>query len=406
MTRRVVIVGAGLAGFRAAQELRAQRYDGEVVLVGAETHPPYDRPPLSKQVLAGQWSPQHAFLGAAEGTGLDGSVELRLGTTAKALHTADHQLVVDTGEALRFDALIIATGAAPRTLPGRLPPGVHTLRTLDDCTAIRSDLLRGGPLVVVGGGFVGAEVAAVARELGLHVTIVEALAAPLERAVGASAGAMCGQIHEEHGVTVMCNVAVEGCDGSSRVERVRLSDGARLDAGLVVVGIGVRPNTGWLENSAVPLDDGVVCDEFGCADQEHRIYAAGDVASWLNPSTGRRIRVEHWTSANEQARIVAHNITHPHQQRALDAVPYFWSDQYGQRIQLVGQADPGMRTTVLTRPGGGAHRLVLFSENGALSAALGFGWTRAVALCRRVITGGGSLDEAVAQVRKAAGMAA
>lgn len=399
MNRRVIIVGAGLAGFRAAQELRAQGYDGEVVLVGAETHPPYDRPPLSKQVLSGQWSPRHAFLGTAEGTELDGSVELRLGITAQALRTADHLLVLDTGEALAFDALIIATGAAPRTLRGRVPPGVHTLRTLDDSTAIRSDLLRGGPLVVVGGGFVGAEVAAVARELGLRVTIVEALATPLERAVGAAAGAICGQIHEEHGVTVMCNVAVEGCDGSSRVERVRLSDGACLDAGLVVVGIGVRPNTGWLENSSLPLDDGVVCDEFGCADQEHRIYAAGDVARWLNPGTGRRRRVEHWNSANEQARLVAHNITNPHQQRAMDAVPYFWSDQYGQKIQLVGEADPRMRTTVLTRRGDEAHRLVLFSENGTLSAALGFGWTRAVAHCRQVITRGGSLEEAVARAR-------
>lgn len=399
MNRRAIIVGAGLAGFRAAQELRVRRYDGEVVLVGAETHPPYDRPPLSKQILSGQWSPHDAFLGTAEGTELDGSVELRLGTAAKALHTADHQLVLDTGEALAFDALVIATGTTPRTLQGRVPPGVHTLRTLDDSTAIRSDLLRGGPLVVVGGGFVGAEVAAVARELGLRVTIVEALSAPMERAVGAAAGAICGQIHQAHGVTVKCNVSVEGCDGSSRVERVRLSDGAGLDAALVVVGIGVRPNTGWLETSALPLDNGVVCDEFGCADQENRIYSAGDVARWLNPRTGRRSRVEHWNSANEQARLVAHNITNPHQQLAMDAVPYFWSDQYGEKIQLVGEADPRMQTTVLTRRGDEAHRLVLFSENGTLSAALGFGWARAVALCRRVITRGGSLEEAVAQVQ-------
>ncbi|MGH3343198.1 MAG: NAD(P)/FAD-dependent oxidoreductase [Carbonactinosporaceae bacterium] len=395
MTERVVVVGAGLAGARVAQELRAQQFGGGITLVGAERYRPYDRPPLSKQVLQGRWRPDRALLSYPSEPD---DVDLRLGTRARRIHLGERQVILDAGEPLHFDALVVATGACPRTLPGRAPEGVHVLRTLDDCLAIRSQLARGGPLVVVGAGFIGGEVAAVARSLGVEVTLVEASPAPLTHVLGPDVGDRCAELHRDHGVRLRCNVAVEGFDGDPRVERVRLSDGSSLDADLVVVGVGVVPNTGWLESSGLALRDGVICDRYCRADQANQIYALSDVARWFNPLYGRHTRVEHWTTATEQSHIVAHNIINPANPRSYAAAPYFWSDQYGHKIQFTGHAEPDHCVRMIPGPKGGRQFVALFSSRDRLCAALTFGWPRAIAVCRPILTRRGTLAEALREI--------
>ena len=256
----IVVVGASLAGCRAAEALREEGFDGRVVLIGDEAHRPYDRPPLSKQVLAGSWSTDRIELPAV---GADLDLEWRLGTRATGLDLAARRVALDAGEDVAFDGLVIATGATPRTVP--VPDGmagVHTLRTLDDCLALRAELERGpGRVVVVGAGFIGAEVAATCRERGSPVTMVEALPAPLARVLGEVIGGTCADLHRDHGVDVRTGVGVAGLAGGARVEQVQLGDGSAVDADVVVVGVGVTPLTGWLEGSGLTLDDGVVCDE-------------------------------------------------------------------------------------------------------------------------------------------------
>lgn len=333
--RRLVVVGASLAGLRAVEGARRSGYQGRVTLVGAEPHRPYDRPPLSKEFLHAEsgatvpWHRDEAKLAALD-------VDLRLGCPATALDTAARRVEAG-GEWIGYDALVIATGTAARTLPGVLP-GVHTLRTLEDARAIRAALDGGARTVVVGAGFVGSEVAAAARRRGLPVTVVEALPVPLAHAIGAEMGAVVSRLHEANGARLRCGVAVTGVDGDGRVERVRLSDGVELPADLVVVGIGAVPGTGWLRSSGLDVGDGVACDETLCAGPPG-VYAAGDVARWRSGLFGRSLRIEHWTNAAEQGSLAARNALDPASARPYDRVPYFWSDCYDAKIQFVGVPD-------------------------------------------------------------------
>lgn len=327
------MVGASLAGLRAAETARKQ--GASVTLVGAEPHLPYDRPPLSKAFLSAgdePTVPHHRTASELEG------IALLLGEPAWSLDVAGRE--VQVGDAvLGYDQLIVATGAQARTLPGERLPGVLELRTLDDARALRAGLDAGGRVVVIGGGFIGAEVASAARRRGLDVTIVETADLPWVRAVGEEMARVCVNLHGRHGTVLRTGVGVRSLDGDGRVAHVVLEDGSTLPADLVVVGIGAEPATGWLEGSGLRLDDGVVCDAFlNAAD---RVWAAGDAARWENPLFGLSMRLEHWTSAAEQGARAARNALDPTHAVPYETVPYFWSDLYDDKLQMVGvtQAD-------------------------------------------------------------------
>lgn len=391
----VTVVGASLAGLRAAETLRRDGFDGPIILIGDEPHEPYDRPPLSKQVLAGDWEPDRIALTPSDKLA-DLDLDLRLGAAAAGFDLASRTLRLTGGETggetLEVDALLIATGARCRTL-GEPREGVHVLRSLDDCLALRADFdAAPDRVVVVGAGFIGAEVAATARTRGLDVTVVEALPAPLIRVLGPEMGEVCAAVHRDHGVDLRTGVGVEGFDGAGRVERVRLTDGSAVDASVVVVGIGVVPNTEWLEGSGFALDDGVVCDATGLA--APGVAAAGDVARWPNRRFGEVMRVEHWDNAAAQG---------AHSARALlgaaepyEPVPWFWSDQYDRKIQLAGHVRPDDEVRVVAGSVAERRFAALYGRGGRLMGALGFNRPRHVMRYRAMIEQGAAFEEALA----------
>ena len=337
---RIVIVGASLAGLRAAEELRSRGHTGSIALVGDEPHEPYDRPPLSKQVLTGAKPTESTALQAVGGSLADLELDWRLGTTATGLDLDQRVVLLGGGERLPYDGLVVATGASPRRLPGTDHiEGVHTLRTLDDSIAIGA-ALRAAPrrVAVVGAGFIGAEVAASCRSVGIEVSLIEALPVPLERGLGPQMGAVVADLHRDHGVDVRLGVGVVLIEGGDRVERVRLTDGTILEVDLVVVGIGVSPNTGWLEGSGLLLDNGVVCDETCLA--APGVVAAGDVARWPSRRFGELMRIEHWDNAIAMGTHAARTLLADTAAEPYDPVPWFWSDQYDRKIQLAGRAAP------------------------------------------------------------------
>lgn len=343
----ITVVGASLAGLSTVRALRTEGYDGGIVVVGEERHTPYDRPPLSKDFLKGAIDAGALALGDADEYA-DLDVQWLLGERAVRLDPATRSVVLAGGRQLRSDGVVVATGASPRTLPGTDGlTGVHTLRTLDDAEAMRAELLDGSPrVVVIGAGFIGAEVASTARLLGLDVTVVEALDIPLERQLGRQMGLVCSSLHGDHGVRLLCGTGVAGLVGTGRVTGVRLADGHVLPADVVVVGVGVRPNTDWLAGSGVRVDDGVVCDT-GCSTDVPGVVAVGDVARCPNPFTGRHARIEHWSNATEQARTAARTLLTGVPAPAPPTAPYFWSDQYQVRIQVAGYVAPGAEPEVV-----------------------------------------------------------
>jgi NADPH-dependent 2,4-dienoyl-CoA reductase/sulfur reductase-like enzyme len=393
--RTIVIVGASLAGLRAAETLRREGYEGRLALVGDERHLPYDRPPLSKELLAGEWEPEQIVLRKQPYDDLD--LDMGLGRRATGLDAGDRVLELDGDQRLRFDGLVIATGSRPRTLPGTPPlDGIFVLRTLDDCLAIRARLDARPRVVVIGAGFIGSEVASTCRGRGLDVTVLEMLPVPLARGVGPVIGEACGALHLDHGVDLRCGVAVAGFEGRDRVEQVRLADGTAIDADLVVVGVGVDPETSWLERSGLALDDGVVCDETCLA--APGIVAAGDVARWPNPLfDGESMRVEHWTNATEQGvaaalRLLAGNSNG----EAFAPVPFVWSDQYDVKIQIVGAIHADDEVVVVDGSLDERRFVALFGRGGRLVGALGFSRPRLVMQYRRMIAERASWEDALA----------
>ena len=394
--KTIVVVGASLAGLRAVEALRRRGFDGRLDLVGAERHLPYDRPPLSKELLRGEREAEDIAL-RPEDQYDELELDLHLGRRAIALDAAAREVALDDGQRLRYDGLLIATGSTPRTLPGTgALDGVHVLRTLDDALAIRAALETSPRVVVVGAGFIGGEVAASCRQRGLAVTLLEALEIPLERAIGAKLGRSCAALHRDHGVALHCGVAVEGFEGSERVEAVRLVGGQRIPADLVVVGIGVAPETSWLESSGLALDDGVVCDA-SCAASAPGVVAAGDVARWNNPRFDEMMRVEHWTNAVEQGIHAASRLLDGEAAEAFAPVPFFWSDQYDCKIQFAGHARPDDEIRVVHGSLEERRFVALYGRAGRLVGALAFNRQRQLSGFRRMIREGTSFEEARAK---------
>ena len=352
---------------RAAEALRRGGFDGRLTIVGDEPHRPYDRPPLSKQVLDGRWAPDRAQLRQAP----DLDAEWRLGTRCARLDVDDRRVTLDDVTELAFDGLVVATGARPRPLPGApVLEGVFVLRSLDDALALGAAFARGPSVAVIGAGFIGAEVAAAARHRGLEVTVVEALPQPLGRVLGAELGARCARLHRDNGTTLRLGTGVRALrHDAGRVTGVELDDGSIVAADVVVVGIGVVPNTDWLDGSGLDLRDGVVCDE--TLQAAPGIVAVGDCCRWSHPRYGE-LRVEHWTNTVEQAEHAAATLLGDPQPFA--PVPYFWSDQYGVKLQYLGHHRPGDELRLLEGGLDDDRFVAGFHDGDRLTAALVWGW--------------------------------
>jgi 3-phenylpropionate/trans-cinnamate dioxygenase ferredoxin reductase component len=331
-----VIVGASLAGAKAAETLRDEGFEGRIVLIGEEQERPYERPPLSKDYLRGESEREKIYVHSG-GFYADNDIELRLGRTVTSLDTAAREVELDDGSRERYDKLLLTTGSEPRRLP--IPGGdlgnVLYLRSVDDSDAIRSRLNGGGHVVVVGSGWIGSEVAASARQRGLEVTVIDPLGVPLERVLGTELGAIYRDVHTDHGVEMLMETGVEAFEGSGVVERVILSDGRALDCDFVVVGVGVKPRTRLAEDAGIAVADGVVVDEYLRTDTDG-VFAAGDVAYAQHPFYGERIRVEHWANALNQGPAAARNMLG--KAVPYERLPYFFSDQYDVGMEYSGFA--------------------------------------------------------------------
>ncbi len=397
MLERVVIVGASLAGLQAAQALRRAGFDGTLTMVGEEPDYPYDRPPLSKGFLAGTVPEDKVRLrGAADPDAL--GIEWKLGTRATSLDPSAMTVSLDSGESLGADGIVIATGSSPRHLPGFDLDGCHVLRTLADARALRH-AFEAGPrrVTVIGAGFIGAEVASTARGLGFDVTMIEAADVPLARVLDPEAGRAVADLHRRHGVDLRLGAGVEsvqpGADGS--VAAVTLDGGASIDTDLVLVGIGAVPNTDWLTDSGLTIDNGVVCDETCLA--APGIVAAGDVARWPNRRFGGALtRVEQWDNAIEQGTYAAKRLL------ALDSdapaepympIPWFWSDQYDRKIQLAGV--PSLDAEVVNGSIADQMFIQVYADgDGRFTGALGWNRPRQAIQARMLLGAGATLDDA------------
>lgn len=367
--RRIAVVGASLAGLSAVRALRQQSYDGEVIVIGQERHEPYDRPPLSKAFLTGDCAESDLALQDAD-EALE--IDWRLGAAAVRLDRHRRTVALASGEEIHVDGVILATGARARQLPGTEGlAGVHTLRTLDDAVGLRAALAGAERLVVIGAGFIGAEVASSARSLGLDVTVVEALPTPLAGPLGAQMGSACAGLHADHGVRLITGTGVARITGTGRVQAVELVDGTRLAADVVVVGVGAQPNVEWLAGSGLEILGGVVTDA-ACATNLPGVVATGDCAASYSPHAGGVVRSEHWTHALEQPATAVATLLAGHSGgRQHTAVPYFWSDQYGVRIQFAGHRRDGDAVRVIEGNPDDRSFLAVYERDDRTVAVLG-----------------------------------
>ena len=384
---RIVIVGAGQAGGRAAEAMRAGGFTGAVTLVGEETDPPYERPALSKGVLLGTEAVDTTHC-LPRSFYEETQIELRLATRVEAIAPAAQRILLSDGDWLPYDKLLLCTGSRVRPLPGAPDiAGVHYLRTIADCQRLASALKPGGRLVVVGGGFIGLEVVSTAAKRGMSVTVVERQANLLERVVPRGIAAAVERMHRARGVTIRLGVAAAEILGDERVTGLRLTDGTVIPADAVVVGIGIIPNTELAEAAGAASDDGLIVDEFGRTTLAN-VYAAGDVTNHPNPILGRRLRLESWQNAQNQAVAVARNMIGSHAPYA--EVPWFWSDQFDTNIQMVGAAAPD--ATVHWRGDPASGRAMAFAvEQGRLRCAVAFNLGADIRFARKLIERGATL---------------
>ena len=397
----VVVVGSSLAGLRACETLRTEGFEGTISLIGAESELPYDRPPLSKKFLAGDWESDRIRLRKQESfDALD--LSQHLGVAATALDVPSRTVTCSDGSMVHGDAVIIATGTACRRLPNQPSvDGLFELRTLADAAALRQRLTPEARIVVIGAGFIGLEVAATAKQRGCHVTVLEAGPSPLIRALGVEMGAAVASVHQRNGVELRCGVQIVEIVGDSHVTGVLLGDGQLVPADVVVVGIGVSPSTGWLDGSGLTIRDGVVCDQ--TLQAAPAVYAAGDCARWTNrlfgePLVGEEMRVEHWTNAAEQGAAAAKNlvaVASGEPPTPYAPVPFFWSDQFESRIQFVGRAHGDDQVHLFAGSVDGSFA-ALYGYDGRLRGALGVSMPKMVMPFRALIAARATWDEAVA----------
>ncbi|OBA72454.1 pyridine nucleotide-disulfide oxidoreductase [Mycobacterium sp. 1554424.7] len=364
--KHIVIVGGGLAAARTAEQLRRSDYTGRITIVSDEVHVPYDRPPLSKEVLRKEVD--DVALKPREWYD-ENDITLRLGAAATALDTTEQTVTLADGTALGYDELVIATGLVPRRIPA-FPDleGIRVLRSFDESMALREHASAAQRAVVIGAGFIGCEVAASLRTLGVDVVLVEPQPTPLAAILGEQIGQLVARLHRDEGVDVRLGLGVAEVRGQGHVDTVVLTDGTELAADLVVVGIGSRPATEWLEGSGVEVDNGVICDEAGRTSAPN-VWALGDVASWRD-TTGHQARVEHWSNVADQARVVVPAMLGKDVPSAV-VVPYFWSDQYDVKIQCLGE--PEATDTVHLVEDDGRKFLAYYERDGVLVGVVGGG---------------------------------
>jgi 3-phenylpropionate/trans-cinnamate dioxygenase ferredoxin reductase subunit len=384
----IVIIGGGLAAARTAEQLRKSGYQGPVAIVSAEKHLPYDRPPLSKDVLHDTGKGLHDVLLRPAEFYADNDIALVLGTAAQSLDTAARTVTLTDDRVLDYDELVIATGLEPRRIPSLDLAGVRVLRSFDEALALREHATSARRAVIVGAGFIGCEVAASLRKLGVEVALVEPQPTPLAAVLGERIGELVARVHRAEGVDVRTGVGVAAVRGDTEVSAVELTDGTVLEADLVVVGIGSRPATDWLVGSGVALDNGVLCDEVGRTSEPH-VWALGDVASWRD-ARGHQIRVEHWSNVADQARVMVPSMLGQEPPEVV-AVPYFWSDQYDVKIQCLGEPSPNDVVHVVEDDG--RKFLAYYERDGVLVAVVGGGMPGKVMKARAKIAAGAPIAE-------------
>lgn len=393
---RIIVVGGGLAGLSACEGLRQAGHEGEIVLVGEEEHDPYDRPPLSKQLLAGEWEADRVRLRTPEKLAALG-LEVRRGERASSLDLARAVVCLASGEELGYDGLVLATGSRARQLPAfESLEHAFVLRSLDDALALRSALSEGRRLLVVGGGFIGMEVAATARRLGCEVTVVEPLETPLYRVLGALVGSACEALHRDHGVEFHLGVGIESVseEGTERTIVAVLGDGSRLEADVAVVGIGAAPEVGWLDGSGLEVGPGgVACDAALVA--APGVVVAGDIALFPFGPNRTPVRLEHRTNAAEQGSHAARSLLG--EASPFVSVPYVWSDQYDKKIQLLGLPDPSDEVIVAEGEIESGRFVALYGRAGVLSAVVGFSMPRALMGYRQSLSEEAPFEQAVAR---------
>ncbi|HEX5144237.1 MAG TPA: FAD-dependent oxidoreductase [Mycobacterium sp.] len=389
LVSKIVIVGGGLAACRTAEQLRRAEFSGEVVIVSDEVHLPYDRPPLSKDALH---KADHDFDAVALKPREfydENNITLKLGSAVASVDTAAKTVTLADGSTVDYEQLVIATGLTPRRIPS-FPdlPGIHVLRNYDESQALRAEAGAARRAVVIGAGFIGCEVTASLRALGVDVVLVEPQPEPLASVLGQQIGALVSRLHRAEGVDVRTGVGVAEVSGSGRVEKVVLSDGTELDADLVIVGIGSRPSTDWLEGSGIEVSNGVVCDNVGRTSAAD-VWALGDCASWRD-ATGHQSRVEHWSNVAEQARVLVPSLLGGEAAEAV-VVPYFWSDQYDVKIQCLGE--PEADDVVHVVEDDGRKFLAYYERDGVVAGVVGGGMPGKVMKARAKIASGAPISE-------------
>ena len=393
----IVIIGGGLAAARTAEQLRKSEYDGPITLVSDEMYLPYDRPPLSKDVLQDHLKGHEDVALKPADFYAENDITLRLGIAAQSADTGAKIVTLTDGTALGYDELVIATGLVPKRIPS-IPElaGIWVLRSLDDALSLREHASSARRAVIIGAGFIGCETAASLRKLGVDVVLVEPQPAPLASVLGEQVGQLVARLHRAEGVDVRTGVGVAavGGDADGHVSTVELSDGTVLDADLVVIGIGSRPATDWLAGSGVDLaekDRGVLCDEVGRTSASH-VWALGDTASWRD-AAGHQVRVEHWSNVAEQARVLVPSLLGLEPPEVV-VVPYFWSDQYDVKIQCLGE--PEAEDIVHLVADDGRKFLAYYERDGALAGVVGGGMPGKVMKARSKIAAGGPIGDVLA----------
>jgi len=394
--RRLVVVGASLAGLRAAQAARKAGFDGELVMVGEERHRPYTRPPLSKELLAGEHTVDRVELPCD-----DLGVEWRLGVRATSLDRGRRRVILEDGDEVDYDRLILATGSRPRRWPGPGADleGVHTLRDVDDALALRAAFDNRPRVAIVGAGFIGCEVAQTARKEGLDVTLIDIAATPM-LPLGPELGRWCAELHRDRGVDLRLGTGIAGLMGDGRVEAVELTDGERIEADLVVVGLGALPNIEWLAGSGLAVTSGLECDASLTTTADPDILGAGDIVTWPHPlADGEAIRIEHWTVAAEQGQLAGRNaLLAPDERKPYVAPPYFWSDQYDIKIQSLGLPGRAEGVTLLESTPDGSRLVYGAQRDGRLVGIIAINAARRLGAYRMALEDPPTFDELRARI--------